>query len=78
MKNQTLALRADHVALRVANFAETINWYKEKLGFQEEVVWTVEELPGIQLAYLEHNRFRLEIIGGGGFQPTQTLPANFL
>lgn len=78
MKNQTLALRADHVALRVANFAETINWYKEKLGFQEEVVWTVEELPGIQLAYLEHNRFRLEIIGGGGFQSTQTLPANFL
>lgn len=77
MKNQTLVMRADHVALRVANFAETSNWYKEKLGFQEEVVWTVEELPGMQLAYLEHNGFRLEIIGGGGFLPTQTLPANF-
>lgn len=77
MNNQTLSMRADHVALRVANFAETLSWYKEKLGFKEEVVWTVEELLGMQLAYLEHNGFRLEIIGGGGFQPTQTLPASF-
>lgn len=77
MNTQTLSMTFDHVALRVANFEETLNWYKEKLGLEEEVVWTVEGLPGMQLAYLKLNGFRLEIIGGGGFEPTQQPPANF-
>ena len=77
MNSQITSMRADHVALRVANFEETLNWYKEKLGFTEEVVWTVEELPGMQFAYLELNRFRLEIIGSGSFKPTQKPPTNF-
>lgn len=43
-----------------------IQWYKEKLGFREERRWTVDALPGMQLAYIELNGFRVEIIGGGG------------
>ena len=29
----------DHVALRVPNFEESVQWYKDKLGFTELVRW---------------------------------------
>ena len=70
-------IKADHIAIRVTNFEETLNWYKEKLGFQEEVIWMVEGLPGMKLAYLTLNDFRIEIIGGGDFQPTGKPPQDF-
>lgn len=54
-------LRIDHIMLGVSNFDETIQWYEEKLGFKEVRRWMVEELPGVQLAYLELNNFYLEI-----------------
>lgn len=69
-------MRADHVAIRVSKFEETVQWYKDKLGFKEQVEWTVKALPGMQLAYLELNGFRLEIIGGN-FKTTRKPPANF-
>lgn len=77
MNTQILSMRADHVSLRVADFEATLNWYKEKLGFQEEVVWTVEGLLGMQLAYLKLNGSRIEIVGGGNFKPLQKPPTNF-
>lgn len=70
------SLRADHVMIGVSNFEETLQWYKEKLGFKEEVRWTVEALPGMQLAYLELNGFRIEIFAGGT-GPAQSIPSNF-
>ena len=75
--NSLRNIKADHIAIRVTNFEETLNWYKEKLGFQEEVIWTVEGLPGMKLAYLTLNNFRIEIIGGGDFQPTVKPPQDF-
>lgn len=70
------SLQADHVMIGVSNFEETMQWYKEKLGFREERKWTVKELPGVQLAYLELNGFRIEIIGSSrGHAPF--LPSNF-
>lgn len=77
MNTQIPSIKADHFALRVANIEEKLNWYKDKLGFKEEVVWTVEGLSGMQLAYLQLNGFRLEIVGGGSFKPTQKNPINF-
>ncbi|MEM9924324.1 MAG: VOC family protein [Cyanobacteria bacterium P01_D01_bin.50] len=75
--NSLRNIKADHIAIRVTNFEETLNWYKEKLGFQEEVFWTVEGLRGMKLAYLTLNGFRIEIIGGGDFQPTHKPPKDF-
>ncbi|WP_317111140.1 VOC family protein [Chroococcidiopsis sp. SAG 2025] len=69
-------MRIDHVQIRVPNFEETIEWYKDKLGFREQVSWTVKALPGLRIAYLELNGFRMEIIGGN-FTSKRKAPANF-
>lgn len=32
-------LIAEHVALRVSNFAETVQWYEQILGFRQVMRW---------------------------------------
>lgn len=66
------SIRPDHVEISVpiSKFEETIQWYKNKLGFKEQVRWTVETLPGTKLVYLELNGFRFEIVGSPSI-PTQ-------
>lgn len=49
---------------------------KEKLGFKEEVRWTVATLPGTKLVYLELNGFRFEIVGSPSIS-TQATPTSF-
>jgi catechol 2,3-dioxygenase-like lactoylglutathione lyase family enzyme len=42
--------RADHVALRVADYDETIRFYTTKLNFQLEIEWTLgDAAPGVRL-----------------------------
>ena len=59
--------RNNHTAISVPNFEETIDWYRKKLGFEESVRWKAPPHSGenIQLAFLEFNDARLEVIGGG-------------
>ena len=59
--------RNNHTAISVPNFEETIDWYREKLGFEESVRWKAPPHSGedVQLAFLEFNDARLEVIGGG-------------
>lgn len=72
--NPALAsLQADHIMLRVPNFEETMLWYKDKFGFKEVLRWKEPSLPGVGLAYLELNGFRLEILGGGEPQPRKAI-----
>lgn len=66
-------LQADHIMLRVPNFQETMQWYKQKFGFQEVLRWKEPSLPGVDLAYLELNGFRLEILGGGEPPPRKAI-----
>ena len=61
-------LRADHVALRVADYDETVAWYTEKLGFRVVTEWSQGD-AGLRLAYLELKGFRLEILAGGTPEP---------
>lgn len=65
--NPLATMRNDHVALRVPNFADTITWYSEKLGFREDVRWKAPPYidPDLQFAYLRLNDAVLEIAGGG-------------
>lgn len=77
MNTQIPSMQTDHVSLRVTNFEATLNWYKEKLGFTEEVVWTVEGLSGMQFAYLKLNGSRIEIVGGDNSKPLQKPPLIF-
>ncbi len=45
--------RADHVALRVADYDESVRFYTEKLGFQLTAEWTLgDAFPELRFAYL--------------------------
>ncbi|MBD2100987.1 VOC family protein [Leptolyngbya sp. FACHB-261] len=70
------SIQADHIMLRVPNFEETMQWYKDKFGFKEVIRWKEPSLPGVDLAYLELNGFRLEILGGGEPQQAIADPAD--
>jgi catechol 2,3-dioxygenase-like lactoylglutathione lyase family enzyme len=56
--------RADHVAIRVPDYDETIRFYTNKLGFQLEAEWTLRDaVPGLRLAYVRLGAFMIEVIG---------------
>lgn len=74
--NFPIPMRADHVMLGVDDMDGMITWYREKLSFQVERAWTVDGLPGIQLAYIGAHGFRLELIAGGR-GPRTPDPASF-
>ena len=57
------SMRIDHVMISVPDYHETLQWYQEKLNATIEKEWTVEELPDLQLAYLDVNGFRIEVVG---------------
>ena len=65
-------VRHDHVALRVADYAATINWYTEKLGFTVDLEWTSGEL---QLAYLSRGSAKIELLAGAGPAPQERFSA---
>lgn len=57
-------LKADHLMIAVGNnFAETVKWYQDILGFELEVQWKVKGLDHLDLAYMKKNGWRIEIIG---------------
>lgn len=56
-------IRAEHVMISTGDYAGTIAWYRDKLGFAVKHEWTLPELPGIELAYIELNGFVIEIVG---------------
>lgn len=60
-----IPLRSDHVMLGVDDMEAIIAWYRDKLGFVIEKAWTVDGLPGIQLAYITGHNYRIELISGG-------------
>jgi len=70
-------LRADHILIGVSNFEDSVRWYQDKLSFREEMRWTVEGLPDLQLAYLTLNGFRLEIIGTSQPRAGSPAPSDF-
>lgn len=69
--SQELGLtRADHLALRVPNYDQSLRFYIETLGFQVEQEWAVgDAAPGVRFAYMQLGAFKLEIIGDGSVIP---------
>ncbi|PJJ60927.1 VOC family protein [Hymenobacter chitinivorans] len=55
-------LRAAHVGLRTPDYAATLRWYTQKLGFRILKEWTVGALQLAFLAPANDDRFWLEII----------------
>ena len=55
-------LRADHVMISTDDYAGTLEWYQEMLGFSVQLEWTVPEFPGVKLAYLALGEFLIEVV----------------
>ena len=57
------SMQIDHVMISVTNYQETLQWYQDKFNVTIEKQWTVDELPDLQLAYLDVSGFRIEVVG---------------
>lgn|GEM_PF-274790 len=60
---------ADHLAIRVADYDESLQWYRQVLGATIRRQWTLAPFPGVRFAYLNLHGFTLEIIGDGSPEP---------
>ncbi len=61
-------VEADHVALRVADYDESIRFYTET--FEVETEWTLgDAVPGVRFAYVKLGDFKIELIGDGQPEP---------
>ena len=69
-------MRVDHVSIGVRDLDTVAAWYRDKLDFVVEKVWTVEGLEGVRLAYLVGPGWRIELIEGGE-GPFAVPPADF-
>ena len=57
------SMQIDHIMISVPNYQETLEWYQSKFNATIEKEWTVDELPDLQLAYLDVSGFRIEVVG---------------
>ncbi|MBG0511616.1 antibiotic biosynthesis monooxygenase [Agrobacterium sp. MOPV5] len=63
-------LNADHIALRTPDYAGTLAFYTEKLGFTVDVEWTLPAInPDLRCAYLRLGSFKIEVLGDANPQP---------
>ncbi|MEM1046957.1 MAG: VOC family protein [Pseudomonadota bacterium] len=68
-------IRAEHIMISTDDYAGTLTWYRDKLGFQVTDEWTVPEFPVVELAYVELNGFVIEVVGSPEpYQARQTPP----
>ena len=58
------------------DYAGTIAWYTEKLGFDVWHEWTVPEFPGVNLAYIRKNDFIIEVVSTPNAFQTKKQPSN--
>lgn len=55
-------IRAEHIMISTDDYDETVAWYRDMLGFEVVHQWTVPELPGLKLGYIERNGFVIEVV----------------
>lgn len=65
-------LRHDHIALRVSDYAGTVEWYTTKLGFELDQEWPFGDM---QLAYLSRGTAKIELLAGAGPVPQERFGA---
>ncbi|MEL7527138.1 MAG: VOC family protein [Pseudomonadota bacterium] len=66
----------EHVMLGTGDYDATISWWTRILGFEVELEWAVPEFPGLRLAYLAKNAFRLEVVGSPERFQQRTTPVD--
>lgn len=75
--NPISSMQADHVFIGVDDYEQIKRWYIEKIDFTVDLEWTVDELPGMKLAYLRKGDFRIELIGNDS-GPRIPIPTGFV
>ncbi|MEL6218428.1 MAG: VOC family protein [Pseudomonadota bacterium] len=70
-------LRFDHISLNVRDFDGMTLWYREVLGFEVEVAWSVAALDGKRLAYLRLADTVLELVEADADGAGLPAPATF-
>ncbi len=68
-------IRAEHMMISTGDFDDTVKWYQSVLGFEVTHQWTVPELPGLKLGYMERNGFVIEVVETPSGQPARLRPA---
>ncbi|MEM8875808.1 MAG: VOC family protein [Planctomycetota bacterium] len=68
------SMKIDHVMVHAADFETSDRWYRETLGFEPVVEWTVDGLDGTRLSYLERNGFLIELVSAPTGDQTAALP----
>lgn len=69
-------IRAEHVMISTGDYDATAAWYRNILGFNVVHQWTVPDLPGLQLGYMERNGFVIEIVETPGPVPETVRPVS--
>ncbi|UOQ52219.1 VOC family protein [Hymenobacter cellulosivorans] len=74
-------LKAGHIGLRTTDYAGTLRWYTQKLGFRVLKEWTVGELQLAFLAPANDDSFWLEVLhdaaAGSAHVPAQPISSGF-
>ncbi len=55
-------IRAHHLMISTDDYQGTIDWYRDKLGFDLVREWTTPSVPGSQHAFLELSGFTIEVV----------------
>ena len=68
----------DSFAIRVANYDETVQWYRENLNATVEGEWQVPQNPDAMIAYLNVYGFRVKVLSDAKLPVSDTQAKNSL
>lgn len=69
-------IRPHHLMISTDDYQGTIDWYRDKLGFELVREWTTPDVPDSKHAYLEHAGFTIEVVDTPTAYQEQRAPAN--
>lgn len=68
------SMRVDHLMVHARDFETSFAWYRDVLGFEPVVEWTVDGLEGTRLSYLRRGGFLIELVSAPPSDATAQLP----
>ncbi len=69
-------IRAHHLMISTDDYTGTLDWYRDKLGFELVREWTTPAVPGAKHAFLELAGFAIEVVDTPTAFQEQRAPAN--
>ncbi|MEM6854925.1 MAG: VOC family protein [Planctomycetota bacterium] len=66
-------MRVDHIMVNARDYETSFAWYRDKLGFEPVVTWTVDGLVDTDLSYLRGGGFLIELVSNPESEATAAL-----